>query len=64
MTCIYRCRLPVLEHSIMPKGLQSFIKEETRSGLAHNSTATELPETSTILPSNKRVNSVIALKWS
>lgn len=39
------------------------MKDEIRLGLAANSTTMESEDTSTTLPSNKRVSSVNARKW-
>lgn len=54
--------LPVLEASRIPKGLQSFMNEDNLLDLAHNSIITESEETSTTLPSKRRVSSVKARK--
>lgn len=55
---------PVRDASMTPKGLHSLMKDVMRSGLAHSSMMTESEETSSNLPSNRRVNSVSARKCS
>lgn len=54
--------LPVLDASRIPKGLQSFMNEDNLLDLAHNSIMTESEDTSTTLPSKRRVSSVKARK--